>query len=149
MRVEIKSTQKALRQIPTKQRKHIFKAIRRSLNEGLRLARTQAPFKTGDLKDGIHTKIEVTRATANQGGEIKASIEAAPPDAESQIKALSVEFGRRYTRTRRYPRRTGKKFSGTTEPVKFMRSTQKIIGRKHRNRIKSAMRKAAKEVGLA
>ena len=149
MRVEIKNTKKALKDIPTKQRKHIFKAIRLSLRQGLRIAKTLAPVDEGDLRAGIHTKVQIKRATMNEGGSITASIEAAPPDAESQVKALSVEFGRRYTRSRRYPRRTGAKFSGYTDPVKFMRGTQLIVARKHKSRIKSAMRKAAKEVGLA
>jgi len=149
VRVEFRGTQKAFKQLPTKQRKYIFKAIRLSLRQGLRIAKTLAPVDQGDLRDGIHTKVEVKRATRTEGGEIIASIEAAPPDAESQIKALSVEFGRRYTRSSRYPRKTGKKFSGYTDPVKFMRGTQIIIGRRHNNRVKSAIRKAVKEVGLA
>lgn len=149
MKIVFKGTQKALKDIPRKQRKYIFDAIRKSTNEGVRLAKTLAPRDTGDLINGIHRKIELTRATRTEGGAIVASVEAAPPDAQSQIKALSVEFGRKYTRTRRYPRRTGKKFSGTTEANPFMRRTQSIIGPKHKGRIRRAMNKAAKEVGLA
>ena len=149
MRVVFKGTQKALRDIPIKQRKYIFDAIRKSTNEGLRLAKTLAPRDTGDLINGIHRKILIDRGSRTRGFNIMASVEAAPPDAESQIKALSIEFGRKYTRTRRYPRRTGRKFSGFTEANPFMRRTQSIIGPKHKGRIRRAMNKAAKEVGLA
>ena len=149
MRVVFKGTQKALRDIPIKQRKYIFDAIRKSTNEGLRLAKTLAPRDTGDLINGIHRKILIDRGSRTRGFNIMASVEAAPPDAESQIKALSIEFGRKYTRTRRYPRRTGRKFSGFTEANPFTRRTQSIIGPKHKGRIRRAMNKAAKEVGLA
>ena len=142
MKVDSKGVARAFKQLPKKQRGYIFKAIRKSVNEGVRLAKTLAPKDTGDLAQGIHAKFEI------ESNALVGSVEAAPSDAKSQIKALSVEFGRQYKRGRRQPARSGKKDTGTTSPNPFMRRTQSIIGPKHVGRVKRAMNKAAKEVGL-
>ena len=142
MKVDSKGVARAFKQLPKKQRGYIFKAIRKSVNEGVRLAKTLAPKDTGDLAQGIHAKFEI------ESNALVGSVEAAPSDAKSQIKALSVEFGRQYKRGRRQPARSGKKDTGTTSPNPFIRRTQSIIGPKHVGRVKRAMNKAAKEVGL-
>jgi len=142
MKVDSKGVGRAFKELPRKQRAYIFKAIRKSVNEGVRLAKTMAPKDTGDLAQGIHAKYEI------ESNALVGSVEAASSDAESQIKALSVEFGRQYKRGRRQPARSGKKDTGKTSPNPFMRRTQSIIGPKHVGRIKRAMNKAAKEVGL-
>ena len=143
MKVDSKGVARAFKQLPSKQRAYIFKAVRKSVNEGVRLAKTMAPKDTGDLAQGIHAKFNI------ESNALVGSVEAAPSDAESQIKALSVEFGRQYTRKRRQPARTRNKFTGKTSPNPFMRRTQSIIGPKHKARIKRAINKAAKEVGLS
>ena len=142
MKVDGKGVARAFKKLPRKQRAYIFKAIRKSVSEGVRLAKTMAPKDTGDLAQGIHAKYEL------ESNALVGSVEAASSDAESQIKALSVEFGRQYKRGRRQPARSGKKDKGKTSPNPFMRRTQSIIGPKHVGRIKRAMNKAAKEVGL-
>ena len=142
MKVDSKGVARAFKQLPKKQRGYIFKAIRKSVNEGVRLAKTLAPKDTGDLAQGIHAKFEI------ESNALVGSVEASPSDAKSQIKALSVEFGRQYKRGRRQPVRSGKKDTGTTSPNPFIRRTQSIIGPKHVGRVKRAMNKAAKEVGL-
>ena len=142
MKVDSKGVGRAFKELPRKQRAYIFKAIRKSVNEGVRLAKTMAPKDTGDLAQGIHAKYEL------EINALVGSVEAASSDAESQIKALSVEFGRQYKRGRRQPARSGKKDTGKTSPNPFMRRTQSIIGPKHVGRVKRAMNKAAKEVGL-
>ena len=142
MKVDSKGVGRAFKELPRKQRAYIFKAIRKSVNEGVRLAKTLAPKDTGALAQGIHAKFEI------ESNALVGSVEAAASDAESQIKALSVEFGRQYKRGRRQPARSGKKDTGTTSPNPFMRRTQSIIGPKHVGRVKRAMNKAAKEVGL-
>lgn len=101
MKVDGKGVARAFKELPRKQRGYMFKAIRKSVNEGVRLAKTMAPKDTGDLAQGIHAKYEV------DSNALVGSVEAAASDAESQIKALSVEFGRQYTRKRRQPARTG------------------------------------------
>lgn len=142
MRVEAKTVAKSFKDLPRIQRKLIGDAIRKSTLEGVRWARTLAPVDSGDLKRGIHAKFDF------QPGSLRASVEAAPEDGPSQAKALSVEFGRRYTRKNRAPGRRGLKNRGTTKPISFIRETQKLLGRKHKNRIRAALRKAAKEAGF-
>jgi hypothetical protein len=129
--------------LPRKQRKYIGDAIRTSALEGVRWARAMAPEDTGALKAGIHAKFEFGKDL------LKASVEAAPDDGPSQAKALSIEFGRRYTRKRRAPGRNGSVDRGTTEGVPFMRRTQKLLGQKHKGRVNRAIKKAAKELGFA
>lgn len=142
MRIEAKAVIKSFKDFPRQQRKYIGDAIRKSTLEGVRWARTLAPVDTGDLRRGIHAKFDFS------GETIMASVEAAPDDGPSQAKALSIEFGRRYTRKRRAPGRNGLQNRGTTEPNPFMRRTQKLLGRKHKNRINRAIRKAVKEAGF-
>jgi hypothetical protein len=142
MRVEAKTVVKSFKDLPRIQRKLIGDAIRTSTLEGVRWARTLAPVDSGDLRSGIHAKFDFGSDT------LRASVEAAPDDGPSQAKALSIEFGRRYTNARRAPGRQGLKNRGTTEPHPFMQRTQALLGRKHRNRIKRAIRKAAKEAGF-
>ena len=143
MKVEAKAVIKSFGDLPRQQRKHIGDAIRKSTLEGVRWARTLAPVGTGDLKRGIHAKFDF------QPGSLSASVEAAPDDGPSQAKALSIEFGRRYTRKRRAPGgRKGLLNRGTTEPVPFMRRTQALLGKKHAGRINRAIRKALKEAGF-
>ena len=101
-----------------------------------------APKDTGELSSGIHPKFSI------EANALVGSVEAAPSDAESQIKALSIEFGRQYKRGRRQPPSGGKKFTGKTKPNPFIQRTQQIMGVKHKGRITRAMNKAAKEVGL-
>jgi hypothetical protein len=142
MRVEAKTVVKSFKDLPRIQRKLIGDAIRKSTLEGVRWARTLAPVDSGDLKRGIYAKFDF------QPGSLSASVEAAPDDGPSQAKALSIEFGRRYTRKRRVPGRRGLLNRGITEPMPFMRRTQSLLGKKHAGRIKRAIRKAAKEAGF-
>lgn len=141
MKVEAKAVLKSFNTLTRQQRKYIGDAIRKSTLEGVRWARTLAPVDSGDLKRGIHAKFDF------QPGSMRASVEAAPDDGPSQAKALSIEFGRRYTRKRRVPGRNGLLNRGTTEPVPFMRRTQNLLGKKHAGRINRAIRKAIKEAG--
>lgn len=152
MKVNAKKVIKSFKDLPRVQRKLIGDAIRTSTLEGVRWARTLAPVNTGDLRAGIHAKFEFGKDL------LKASVEAAPDDGPSQVKALSIEFGRRYTRTNRVPGRRGllsaryfqrKEPRGTTKPISFIRETQQLLGRKHKNRIRRTLRKAAKQVGMA
>jgi len=142
MRVEAKTVVKSFKDLPRIQRKLIGDAIRKSTLEGVRWARTLAPVDSGDLKRGIYAKFDF------QPGSLSASVEAAPDDGPSQAKALSIEFGRRYTRKRRVPGRRGLLNRGITEPMPFMQRTQSLLGKKHAGRIKRAIRKAAKEAGF-
>ena len=141
MKIDANAVIKSFNTLPRQQRKYIGDAIRKSTLEGVRWARTLAPVGTGDLKRGIHAKFDF------QPGSLSASVEAAPDDGPSQAKALSIEFGRRYTRAWRVPGRKGLLNRGITEPVPFMRRTQALLGKKHAGRINRAIRKAIKEAG--
>ena len=142
MKVQSKGVARAFKELPKKQRRYIFKAIRQSVHEGVRLASTMVPKDTGELSRGIHAKFSI------EANALVGSVEAAPSDAASQIKALSVEFGRQYKRGRRQPPSGGRKFTGKTAPNPFIQRAQSIMGPKHKGRITRAMNKAAKEVGL-
>lgn len=66
MKVQYQSLTRAFSRLPSKQRKYIQDAIRKSVNEGVALARSMAPVgsgprdpEVGRFKDGIHAKFEV------------------------------------------------------------------------------------------
>jgi hypothetical protein len=115
-----------LRALPRKQRAHIVKALNKSADEGVRVARTLVPVDSGELKDGIHKK--------SQDAGMTVSVEAAPATKEAQIKAKAVEFGR--TKGNR----------GATDPRPYLRRTQAYLAKRVKGRIKRAIKKAAKEV---
>ena len=149
MKVEAKGLQKAFKNLPRKQRKYIGDAIRKSVNEGVSLARTLAPSGSGQpdpdlgrLKQGIHAKFEVEQHA------FVGSVEAAAPTRDAQVKAMSIEFGRTNSGGNRQPKGRASRDTGTTMANPFMRRTQSIIGPKHVGRMKRAMNKAAKELGL-
>lgn len=150
MKVQYQSLTKAFSQLPSKQQKYIQDAIRKSVNEGVALARSMAPVgsgprdpEVGRFKDGIHAKFEV-EAHAFVG-----SIEAAPATRDAQVKAMSIEFGRQYKGgKKRQPKGREFRDTGRTDPVPVIRRTQSIIAPKHVGRIKRAMNKAARELGL-
>ena len=150
MKVEYKGLKKAFDHLPRKQRKYIGDAIRRSVIEGAALARSMAPVGSGPrdpdvgrFKDGIHAKFE------KEPYAFVGSIEAAPPTRDAQVKAMSIEFGRQYKGgKKRQPKGREFRDTGRTDPVPVIRRTQSIIGPKHKGRVKRAMNKAAKELGL-
>ncbi len=143
MKIEAKGLQDAFKKLPRKQRKNIGNAIRKSVREGVRLARVMAPVDEGDLKRGIHAKFEI------EENAFVGSVEAAPARRDPQVKALSVEFGRTYSSGKKRQAMSHVfKQTGTTDEFPFIRRTQKILGKKHRARVTRAMNKAAKELGF-
>ena len=150
MKVQYQSLTRAFSQLPRKQRKYIGDAIRRSVTEGVALAKSMAPVGSGPrdpdvgrFKDAIHAKFDV-EAHAFVG-----SIEAAPPTRDAKVKAMSIEFGRQYKGgKKRQPKGREFRDTGRTGPVPVIRRTQSIIGLKHKGRVKRAINKAAKELGL-
>jgi len=81
-----KKLMRELKELPIDARANIRKVIKRNAEAGARMARTLVPVDSGQLKGWIHTDY-------SQDG-MGASIEAAPKDKDSQIKAKAVEFGR-------------------------------------------------------
>lgn len=141
-KVESKGLEAALTKYPRRQRKLIGDAIRNSTLEGVAKARAIAPDKTGKTRRDIHAKFE------HSPFSFVGSVEATDSSRESQIRALSIEFGRKNTGASRQPKGTGKRFTGTTEPQSFIRTTYLLLGKKHSRRINRAINKAAKEAGL-
>ena len=97
MTVQYQSLTLAFSQLPRKQRKYIGDAIRRSVTEGVALAKSMAPVGSGPrdpdvdrFKDGIHAKFE------KEAHAFVGTSEAAPPTRDAQVKAMSIEFGRQY-----------------------------------------------------
>ncbi|WP_439137555.1 hypothetical protein [Roseicyclus sp.] len=117
-----------LGQLPDAQRRHVVKAIAQSTEEAARVARTLAPDTTG------RTRAQITTEYKENGlvGEVVV-IDSAAPRAEKD-RAYSIEHGRK------------RGDRGTTEGYHFVRRTRAFIGKKNRNRILRAIRKAAKEV---
>jgi hypothetical protein len=120
-----KKLSKQLRDLPDDVRAEVDKAIRRNTEAGARLARQLVPVESGELKGWIHTKYD-------QQDGLRGSVEAAPPTKEAQIKARSVEFGR------------SKGDRGSTSPAPYMRIMQEHLGKRFRNSIRAAIRKAVR-----
>tara|TARA_R110002124_G_scaffold182573_1_gene349969 strand:- start:31 stop:444 length:414 start_codon:yes stop_codon:yes gene_type:complete len=135
MKVVDNVVRKAMRDLPIEQRKHIGDAIKKSSAEGLRWMRTLAPSDSGELKAGMHTLYE-----ENNDGII-ASVEAAKDDKESQIKANTLEGGRKYRDGVNSP------FRGTSEGYYFLNRTRSLLGKKQAGRLNRAVKKAVKEAG--
>ena len=116
--------QKQLKDLPVETRTQIAKVIRRNAEAGARLARQLAPVDSGQLKGWIHTKYE--------NGGLTASIEAAPPTKEAQIKAKSVEGGAK------------RENRGETKAAPYINIMKKHLAKRHRNNIRNAINKAAR-----
>jgi len=115
-----------LQELPAEVRAEVEKTIRRNTEAGARLARQLVPVESGQLKGWIHTKYDT------QDG-FRGSVEAAPDTAEAQKKARAVEFGRQ------------KGNRGTTNPAPYMRIMQAHLGKRFRNTIRNAIKRAAKK----
>jgi len=141
MKVESAKLIKSFKQLPRKQRKYLADMVRKSTNEGVRIARAMAPRDTGELARGIHASFEMKQ------NAFVGSVEAAPSERDAQVKAMSVEFGRTYSSgKKRQPSSRNFRNTGKTEGVPFIQRTQEIVGKKHKARVRRAMNKSAKEV---
>jgi hypothetical protein len=120
-------------------RSDVEKAIRRNTEAGARLARQLVPVESGELKGWIHTKYDT------QYG-FRGAVEAAPPTKEAQIKALSVEYGRKYARTADGTKTINVAATGQTREQPYMRIMQKHMAKRFKASIKAAVNKAARRV---
>lgn len=125
--VGAKKLGRQLDKMPDAVERQIVKSIKRNTEAAARLARNLVPVATGELKGWISTKYE------NRPNEYLGSVEAAPPERDAQIKASSVEFGRK------------KGNRGTTEAQPYIRLAQKLQGPKFKKSLKSAIRRGIKE----
>jgi hypothetical protein len=116
---------KQLKDLPDSVREKIAKTVRKATEDTARIARILVPVDTGELKEWIYTQYD------NNG--LTGSIEAAPPRKEPQIKAKAVEGGRK------------KGDRGTTTPNHYMNTARAFMAKKFTNRVKAAIKKAARE----
>lgn len=116
---------KQLASMPAAVQRNLVKSVRTNTEQAANMARRLVPVKSGELKGWIYTTYEADGLTA--------TVEAAPPVKNDQIKAKAVEFGRE------------KGNRGTTVAQPYIRLAQKMQGKKFRNSIKSAVRRGMKE----
>lgn len=117
-----KQLNKKLKKLPVATRAHMVKSIERNVKEGVKVARTLVPEDTGEHKGWIHAKFDDEGLTG--------SVEAAPPEKEAQIASRALEFGRKESGKGARP---------------YMMPTQAYLAKKHKNSIKRAVKKAARE----
>jgi hypothetical protein len=117
---------KQFRRLPKEVHTQIQKTVKSNTESGARLARNLVPVASGELKGWIYTQYE------NDG--MTGSIEAAPSTKEAQIKAKSVEGGRK----------NGDR--GITEAQPYMKLAAQHAAGKFNRSIQAAYRKAARMV---
>lgn len=111
--------------LPVKSQHRIAQAIKRSTEEGARVARALAPVREGYTKGDIFTLYDTDG--------MRGSVEAAGPTKDEQIRARSIEHGRK------------KGERGTTAPQPYIQPAQAFIGRKFGRAIRNAVRRALKD----
>lgn len=128
MRVDgVKRVQRKLKDLPKAERKYVSKAVKRSTDEGERVSTSLAPDVTHETKGNIYSEIRDEGMT----GIVFAIRNDAPQ--EDKDRAYSIEHGRK------------KGIRGTTFGYHHMHRTRQYLGKKHRDRLKRAIRKAVKE----
>lgn len=111
--------------LPVKAQHRVAQAIKRNTEEGARVARALAPVREGYTKGDIFTQYEPDG--------MRASVEAAGPTRDEQIRARSIEHGRK----------NGER--GQTAPQPYIQPAQAFVGRKFGRSIKNAVRRALKD----
>lgn len=114
-----------LMKLPVKEQARIARAIRTNTEKTAKIARALAPVREGYTKGDIHTKYEPSG--------MRASVEAARPTKDEQIRAGAIEFGRK------------KGIRGTTHPQPYIRPAQGYMGRRFARSIRRALKKAVSE----
>lgn len=117
-----------LNKLPEASRKHVRRTIKRNLEQGERVAWTLAPDDTHQTRGDLHIDIDPD----GMRGQVVA-IRSDAPRADKD-RTYSIEHGRK------------KGNRGTTAGYKFMWRTRQYLGKRFRNSIRRAIRKAAKEV---
>lgn len=122
-----------LRALPEASQVEIRRAVKRSVQEGERVANTLAPDRTHETRGNIYSEV----SESGYLGRVVGIDPAAP--REDKDRAYSVEFGRK-----RSVGRDGKK-RGTTAGYRFMSRTRTYLAKRWKGRVRRAIRKAAKE----
>ena len=120
-------------------RKHITKALSKSVQEFEKTAKQLVPVETGALRDSI----EVVNESYNAGKGNRSYVTyIAVGDAtpEGQKKAGTIEFGRPGKHVKDMS-----KVRGTVIADPFMRPTRSLLGERHKRRMRRAINLAIKE----
>lgn len=122
-----KKLSRQLGRLPVHIRKHVSDAVKKSTEEGAKIARTLAPEDSGQTKSDIRTEYKDQGMTG-----IVVAIETSAPKAKKD-RAYSIEHGRK------------KGASGTTEGSHHIWRTRQYMAKRVTARMKRAVNKAAKE----
>ena len=125
MKVDAAKLIKQLETMPAAVERNLVKSVRLNTEQAANMARRIVPVKSGELRGWIHTIYEADGLTA--------SVEAAPPTKQAQIKAKAVEGGRHNTAT------------GSAAAQPYMKIARKLQAKKFGKSIKSAVRRGMKE----
>lgn len=120
-----KKLRKQLASLPVKSQHRIAQAVRRNTEMGARVARALAPIREGYTKGDIFTLYEPDG--------MKGSVEAAGPTRDEQIRARSIEHGRK------------RGLRGTTAPQPYIQPAQEYLGKRFGRSIKRAVNRAIKD----
>ncbi len=117
----IEKRRKKLRDLKRNERIEVAKAVQKSTVETKRVAKMLAPVKSGETRDLIEHEMK-------EDGMV--GIVYAGETREEKDKAYAVEFGR------------GPGPHGSTDPQPYIRRAQAYIAKKHKARVRRAMKKA-------
>ncbi len=123
----MKKLKRTMQKAPAAVRAEARKAVVKSVNEGVALAKTLAPDVTGVTKANIRAKYDADF--------LAGSVEAAAAEKQEQVRAKAIEFGRK----------KGEK--GTTDPHPYIQPTQEYLGKRFKNRVSRAIRKGVRSAG--
>jgi hypothetical protein len=117
-----------LKALPKAQRDKIARAQLRSANEAKRVLQVMIPRKSGELADSVEVVVE--------DGGLRVAVEVGEDNRDSKIQAYTLEGGRD-AGTR----------GGHMEAQPYAQPTRQYLGKKHKARLKRAVRQAIKETG--
>lgn len=123
-----KKLTRQLSSLPAVQRRHVAAAVRKSVEEGVRVARSLAPDVTGETRAEIKAEFS---ADGMSGVIVVIDTDAG---AEEKAAAYSKEHGRK----------RGER--GSTAGFHYVYRTRQYLAKRWKSRLKRAVKKAAKEV---
>lgn len=128
MKVDTSRLERKLRKLPKAQRRHVADAVKKSADEGARVARVLVPIgETGGLSESIVVEVF--------DGGMRAEVVAGGDTKRGRIQANTIEGGRD-------PNTRG----GFAAAQPFIGPARSYLAKKFKGRISRAINKAAREV---
>lgn len=128
MKVDSRRLENKLKRLPKVQRRYVSDAVKKSADEGARVARVLVPVgETGELAESIRVEVSADGMSAQ--------VVAGADTKRGQIKAHTVEGGRD-------PDTAG----GAMAAQPFIGPARSYLAKKFKGRISRAINKAAREV---